>query len=124
MMVDMQPSAEAIDRAARAAFDSDKASGNLVGGSTSRHTYDNIPEDGRWNYRRLVRATFAALQQPQGQAAFTRGDLESDKAFRVAEVVLIGFFGEPGFEEEYADIYGEIINAVCNELAIHEDADQ
>lgn len=116
MMVDMQPSNEAIDRAARAAFDSDKASGNLAGGSTSQHTYDNIPEDGRWNYRRLVRAAYAALQQQPEQAAFTRGDLGSDKAFRVAEAVLIGIFGEPGREEEYADIYGEIINAVCNEL--------
>jgi hypothetical protein len=56
----------------------------------------------------------AAREEPQG--AFTRADLESDEAFRAAEAILIGLFGDPSPEEEHADTYGMVINAVLEEL--------
>jgi hypothetical protein len=47
----------------------------------------------------------------------TRAELESDEAFLEAEDVLMGFFGEPPREEEWADVYGGIVDAVLTKLA-------
>jgi len=47
----------------------------------------------------------------------SRALLESDEAFREAEDVLIDFFGEPPREEEWADVYGGIVDAVLTKLA-------
>jgi hypothetical protein len=64
---------------------------------------------------RAYRAALAAREEPK-TPGFTRGDLESDEAFRVAEEVLTGKLGERHHEEEYADLYGAIVEAVVEEL--------
>lgn len=52
-----------------------------------------------------------------------REALTSDKAFRAAEAVLTGLFGDPSPEEEHADTYGMVINAVIDALAENGDSD-
>lgn len=111
-----QPDDETIDRMARAAFESDKASGNVAGGSTSRHTYDNIPEDARWNYRRLVRAALAAVPPVAEQVsapaepeeatdalrltAEGRAELLVREAFHVADEVIVWMRDADSYSEE------------------------
>ena len=56
-------SADAVERAAEAAFVSDDLGGHHKPGPfiLNPHTWQNIPEVGRENYRRLVRDILAAL---------------------------------------------------------------
>jgi len=51
-----------VERAAREAFWIDDLGGHIKG----RHTWDSIPEQGRVNYRTMIRAALtAALSTPQ-----------------------------------------------------------
>ncbi len=91
----------AIEAAARAGFDSDKASGNIAGGSTSRHTYDNIPEDGRWNYRRLARAAIAAYEQAlHGEQPTLEAESDNERFIQktLREKGMCGALFHNGFE--------------------------
>jgi hypothetical protein len=72
-------------------------------------------------------AALAAREEPQEfilPARFSRDDLQSDQAFHAAEEVLTGTFGEPSPEEAHADLYGQIIDAVCDDLAAREDTER
>jgi hypothetical protein len=76
---------------------------------------------------RRLEAALAAREEPQEfilPARFSRDDLQSDQAFHAAEEVLTGTFGEPSPEEAHADLYGQIIDAVCDDLAAREDTER
>lgn len=60
-----------------------------------------------------ARAALAAREEPR---PFTRDDLQSDEAFRAAEEILTGTFGDPSPQEAHTDLYGQIIDAVCDDL--------
>jgi hypothetical protein len=64
-------------------------------------------------------AALAAREEPQEfilPARFSRDDLQSDEAFRAAEEILTGTFGDPSPQEAHTDLYGQIIDAVCDDL--------
>ena len=68
---------------------------------------------------RRLEAALAAREEPQEfilPARFSRDDLQSDEAFRAAEEILTGTFGDPSPQEAHTDLYGQIIDAVCDDL--------
>ena len=94
------------------------------GGEGSHHPTCKLPKghDGACS-----EAALAAREEPQEfilPARFSRDDLQSDQAFHAAEEVLTGTFGEPSPEEAHADLYGQIIDAVCDDLAAREDTER
>jgi hypothetical protein len=54
---------------------------------------------------------------PRQSITFTREELESDEAFRPAEVILQRDLGDPPYEEAWCDVYGAIVEAVLHDLA-------